>query len=354
VPQQNNEGGETSSSTGYSGSPACENVGPSDNNSAHKKDRKRKRFETPVATLNEEEPNADGSGTSDSGGSSSSDGEREDEEPPTKKKRFQPMQDESKWEIPKEMSEYLNKLINSYIPDATIKESILDLNPVPTNIRQSFVLDEFLRELLEDNNRSKELSNDDILDKIQKRVINILGPLSCIWHNLESVPINEDNETSITELISDVEKTLTLVGQTVHNIAYQRRHKILSAIMSNPRKVTKMLREKTELLEKEKDALFGSKFEEKMIKTLKSKQKSKDLFKNLTKPSARGKPFRRGSRNQSQDSRGQNKFDGSKYQGFGRGLHSQFQGGYSRGGFNNTNRGAPRGNYRGSYRGGNR
>jgi len=96
VPQQNNEGGETSSSTGYSGSPACENVGPSDNNSAHKKDRKRKRFETPVATLNEEEPNADGSGTSDSGGSSSSDGEREDEEPPTKKKRFQPMQDESK------------------------------------------------------------------------------------------------------------------------------------------------------------------------------------------------------------------------------------------------------------------
>ena len=59
-------------------------------------------------------------------------------------------------------------------------------NPVPYNILQGKPLDTFLKELLEDQHKTKEKAWDSTLEKIQCKVVSVLGPLSKVWDTLEA------------------------------------------------------------------------------------------------------------------------------------------------------------------------
>ena len=58
------------------------------------------------------------------------------------------------------MAKYVNKVMAKHIPEKSIIESILDIHPIPKNLRQSSPLDDFLKELLEDSRKQKELNWD--------------------------------------------------------------------------------------------------------------------------------------------------------------------------------------------------
>ena len=185
------------------------------------------------------------------------------------------------------MAQYVNDAMLKQISEKSLNESITESTPVPSNVRQSFVLDDFLKELLEESHKEKELSWDGIIQKIQLKVINVFGPLTNIWASLDEI---KDPNGQMEMLVSDLE-VVTMVGQAVQSMAYHRRHNILTAITGNPRKVSKTLKDKAELLQSEKSALFGKKFEEKLVQTIKSKQKSSELLKSLrSKPKS---PFRK-------------------------------------------------------------
>ena len=76
------------------------------------------------------------------------------------------------------------------------------------------------------------------------------------------------------------EKTVTLIGQTVNNLLYQRRFNALSAIFNDKKKAKSMIKENKDLINNDDTYLFGDKFEEKVVKTQKMKVKTKQALKD--------------------------------------------------------------------------
>ena len=73
---------------------------------------------------------------------------------------------------------YILKQFHSFIPDAELEESILKYNPIPSNVPLPVALDEFLRGILEENDKYLQMQEDKLLQKIQQKVLNVLGSMS--------------------------------------------------------------------------------------------------------------------------------------------------------------------------------
>ena len=76
--------------------------------------------------------------------------------------------------------------------------------------------------------------------------------------------------------------TTLLVGQVDNSIGYQRRLNILSVLIDNNAKIKEILKEESLTLDNiDNKCLFRYRFEEKLAKITRAKQKSKSLFTGL-------------------------------------------------------------------------
>ena len=83
------------------------------------------------------------------------------------------------------MLSYILKQFHRFIPDAEPKNSILKYKPVSSNVPPLAPLDEFLRGVLEENHKYSLMQEDKLLQKMQQKVLNVLGPMSKIWQKVE-------------------------------------------------------------------------------------------------------------------------------------------------------------------------
>ena len=74
--------------------------------------------------------------------------------------------EQHEWELPDELASYANKYFQKFVHKKNLKDSILNENPVPTNITKPRKLDEYYKELLEENRAKRELTLDGTLEKI--------------------------------------------------------------------------------------------------------------------------------------------------------------------------------------------
>ena len=79
--------------------------------------------------------------------------------------------------------------------------------------------------LLKENNQTTVCNLDTTLEKISKKNIDVMGPLSKVWHALESATTAPDDEADLTikGFLNLVQQTVLLVGQTGNTISYHRR-----------------------------------------------------------------------------------------------------------------------------------
>ena len=82
------------------------------------------------------------------------------------------------------MNDYVNDLFTHYTPDKDIQESIMQYNPVPNNMVVCTDMDDFLKQIMEEKEKGKELALDKRLRKFQEKTLNIMGPMSRLWHTL--------------------------------------------------------------------------------------------------------------------------------------------------------------------------
>ena len=70
-----------------------------------------------------------------------------------------------------------------------MQESILDEHSVPENIAEVYPkkLNEFIKVTLSKQKKTRDVETDRTLEKIQKRLVNILGPLSRMWMGVDSM-----------------------------------------------------------------------------------------------------------------------------------------------------------------------
>ena len=67
------------------------------------------------------------------------------------------------------------------ILEKSIHDAICEVHPVPNNLKQVKKIDEFLRNLLKGENKNNSLAIDEILGKIQKKMLSVMAPLSKVW-----------------------------------------------------------------------------------------------------------------------------------------------------------------------------
>ena len=83
-----------------------------------------------------------------------------------------------KWKLPKSMANYANKYFEEYVPEDSLKEVILCQNPVPDNLDNVKKLDDFLRDILKEKRKTDEQNIENVLEKLQRKTVDVMGPLS--------------------------------------------------------------------------------------------------------------------------------------------------------------------------------
>ena len=162
------------------------------------------------------------------------------------------------------MAQYANVNFDTYIREADIIKAALIQNPVPENINPVKTLNDFVKDILKDKKKQKDLNFDNVLEKIQGQNRSVMGPLSKIWTAVESARLSQEDsvEVDLKEIQEFVEQTVLLVGQASNSISYYRRFYLLLALTISPQQSKQMLKEDSELLQKNDKKLFGKKFRE--------------------------------------------------------------------------------------------
>ena len=152
-------------------------------------------------------------------------------------------------------------------------------NPVPTNITKPRKLDDYYKELLEENRAKREFTLDGTLEKIQSKKLNIMGPLSKLWFRFEEVLAQENNmvQLDLNELIQYLEQSVMLVGQAFNVVTYNRRLNVLSAVQDK-QKPKNIIKDQTELLEKSSVDLFRRVFRDHVKETARLRESAKKLL----------------------------------------------------------------------------
>ena len=74
------------------------------------------------------------------------------------------------WDLPDCLAAYLKKYMHLHIPEKEIRE-ILHENPIPSNVRQLQVLDNYIRELLVEQKRTQTSTHEKSLKAVQEKIV---------------------------------------------------------------------------------------------------------------------------------------------------------------------------------------
>ena len=150
------------------------------------------------------------------------------------------------------MANYANKYFEEYVPEDSLKEAILCQNPVPDNLDNVKKLDDFLRDILKEKRKTNKQNIENVLEKLQRKTVDVMGPLSKLLNILEGAKGAEEDavQISINDLLHYVEQTVLLLGQSSNVITYHRRLNVLMSVMNSQYQVKSMLKEKASLLQK--------------------------------------------------------------------------------------------------------
>ena len=112
------------------------------------------------------------------------------------------------------MLSYILKQFHSFILDAELEDSIIKYNLIPSNVPPPNPLGQFLRGVLEENHKYSQMQDDKRLQKMQEKVLNVLGPMSKICQKMEdSAQCRTDRaEIDLCEFKELTEQSITMLG----------------------------------------------------------------------------------------------------------------------------------------------
>ena len=65
--------------------------------------------------------------------------------------------------------------------DTDIKQQIWLANPVPQNLNKAKKFDKFVKDILREKYKQKDVDQDATFERIQYKNSNVMGPLSKLW-----------------------------------------------------------------------------------------------------------------------------------------------------------------------------
>ena len=114
----------------------------------------------------------------------------------------------------------------------------------------------------------------------------------------ESYIADEGKTNPLLEISKLFDQVILLLGQAMNSCSYIRHFNFLMSFVGDKKRIDSMLKDNTTAFSEAENMLFGSKYEELMLKTLNSKNRSKELFgsiknQGLSKEGNRRQPFRK-------------------------------------------------------------
>ena len=156
--------------------------------------------------------------------------------PNSKRFRIITEEEEYKWSLPQDMASYAHDNSEKYIPEKDVKEAHMIKTPRPENLDPVKKLDDYLQELLKQKKRPQYISIYYTLEKVQDKVLCIIGPLPKLWVMVEQV--NSGNGSSSTvemdTILELLEKTVLLIGQCNNTITYEKKKMFYLASQGPP------------------------------------------------------------------------------------------------------------------------
>ena len=119
-------------------------------------------------------------------------------------------------------------------------------------------LDELMKDQMTRKGKDPQFGSEKMLFKLQQQLLEVSGPLTCLWSDM----MNPDTDPSTEEIILLLQRVLVMLGSTSRAISLER-HRI-SCTRINP----KLKPIATEEFADRKDQLFGPGFLEKASKKL--------------------------------------------------------------------------------------
>ena len=135
------------------------------------------------------------------------------------------------------------------------------------------------------------LAQDMLYEKIQKKNLDVMGPLGKLLQSLEQAKREGEYSTVVLEdLLRFAQQSVLLVDQTRITASCHRRVSVLNGVIST------LSQTKSELFQKEHKDLFGKEFRDQISESIKVHKHSKellasDVFKN---PPSGNRQFRKG------------------------------------------------------------
>ena len=150
------------------------------------------------------------------------------------------------------MAEYANTHVETYVKEADLKQQIVMENPVPDNLDQVKKLDDFVRDILKDQRKQKDLDMDVTFGKIQSKNTSVMSPLSKLWMLVGEANRSKEKQISIDKdnIRAYIEETVLFLDQTSNYIPHFRRYSIFAALHCPAQHSKKMLREDADLLQR--------------------------------------------------------------------------------------------------------
>ena len=123
------------------------------------------------------------------------------------------------WDPPKAISNFLDKHFNRSLSEAE-REAIMKDFPKPKSNALSVPrLDCQIKEHLKAKGRDPHFGAEKSLFRIQESLLDIAGPLSCLWSDL----LKKDAKPSNQQVLLLTQRALVLVGSANHQISSERR-----------------------------------------------------------------------------------------------------------------------------------
>ena len=176
------------------------------------------------------------------------------------------------------MADYVNHQFECFIPEKDVEENLLVLQPVPENVRGVKKLDDIVKSIM--GQSAQILNQDATMEKFQQEILDVLGPLSRLWKGLEDIKNAPDDTVlvPVEDHVKLVKQTVLLLVQVSNWILYSRRLQKLKTLIKDPKKAKNILKEKTDLLQKGNQNLFGKKFKSHVVEAERSKKRTLEVF----------------------------------------------------------------------------
>ena len=89
-----------------------------------------------------------------------------------------------------------------------------------------------LRDILKEKRKTNKQNIENVLEKLQGKTVDAMGPLLKFWNILEGAKGVEEYaaQISIKDLLHYVEQTVLLLGQSSNPITYHRRLNVLRSV----------------------------------------------------------------------------------------------------------------------------